>query len=310
MTISAGLGLANMPFQDATQFWQWVDLCDAGGVDSLWQSDRLISTDDHLECMSVMAALAGRTRKLKFGMNVASLGLRNPVQTAKACATIDFLSDGRLLPAFGVGSARSKDYPASGIPTAGRGARTSEGVQILRALWSQPSVDFAGKHYQLSGASIAPRPIQQPLPLWLGGSSSAAIERTAQWATGWQAGIETPADVAPVVTAIKARTAELGRSIDTDHFGAGFAFRFGRADEPVVTGYARFIEKIMSKPAADFMAVGDTGDIIALMQAFHAAGIHKFVLRPLGTDGADVLQQTRLFIERLLPELHQVGAGR
>ena len=155
MTISAGLGLANMPFTNAADFWRWVDLCDAGGVDSLWQSDRIISAEPNLECMSVMAALAGRTRKLKFGMNVASLGLRDPVVTAKACATIDFLSDGRLLPAFGVGSALSRDYTATGTPTKGRGKRTDEGLEIMSRLWSEPAVTFKGRYFQLDEATIA-----------------------------------------------------------------------------------------------------------------------------------------------------------
>ncbi|MGI9324397.1 MAG: LLM class flavin-dependent oxidoreductase [Pseudomonadales bacterium] len=307
MTISAGLGIANFPFADTAEFWRWVDLCDSGGVDSLWQSDRLISQDDHLECISVMAALAGRTRRLKFGMNVASLGLRDPVLTAKACATIDFLSDGRLLPAFGVGSARSKDFSASGTPTAGRGQRANEGVQILSRLWSESIVDFDGEVYQLKGASIAPRPVQQPLPLWLGGSSKAAIERTARWATGWQAGIESPEQVAPVVRAIKARLTEIGRTIDEDHYGAGFAFRFGSPTDPVVQQYRNFIEKLLGKPADGFVAAGGVEEILGLMSAFHQAGIHKFILRPIGKDGADVLEQTRHFIAELLPQLHRLA---
>ena len=109
MSIRGGVGIANFTFDDADGFWEWVNLCDTGGVDSIWQSDRLIGPDANLECMSVMAALAGATRKVKSGMNVASLGLRDPVIMAKACATIDVLSNGRLLPAFGVGSAVSRD---------------------------------------------------------------------------------------------------------------------------------------------------------------------------------------------------------
>ena len=96
-----------------------------------------------------MAALAGGTKRLKFGMSVASLGLRDPVVTAKACATIDVLSDGRLLPAFGVGSARSRDYAATGTPTKGRGRRTDEGLEILSRLWSEETVSFEGQHYRL-----------------------------------------------------------------------------------------------------------------------------------------------------------------
>ena len=142
MGISAGLGIANFPFEDTRGFWRWVDLCEAGGVDSLWQSDRIISADPHLECMSVMAALAGGTKRIKFGMNVASLGLRDPVLTAKSCATIDVLSDGRLLPAFGVGSALSRDYVATNTPTQGRGNRSAEGLEIISRLWQETDVTF------------------------------------------------------------------------------------------------------------------------------------------------------------------------
>ncbi|MCZ6641131.1 MAG: LLM class flavin-dependent oxidoreductase, partial [Gammaproteobacteria bacterium] len=224
MTISAGLGIANFSFDDAAGFWEWVGLCDNGGVDSIWQSDRIISKDANLECMSVMAALAGATKNIKFGMNVASLGLRDPVITAKACATIDVLSGGRLLPAFGVGSAISRDYVATGTPTKGRGKRASEGLEILSRLWSEETVTMKGTYYQLDEASISPRPIQQPMPLWVGGSAKQAIERTARWGTGWQAGIDSADQVGPRIEGIKARTKELGRHIDEDHYGAGFGF--------------------------------------------------------------------------------------
>ena len=104
MTVAIGLGLMEFPFAGAGDYWRWVDLCEAGGVDSLWQTDRLVSRQPILECMAVMAALAGRTRRLRFGMNVVSLALRDPVLLAKQCATIDVLSEGRLLPGFGIGS--------------------------------------------------------------------------------------------------------------------------------------------------------------------------------------------------------------
>ena len=113
MTVSAGIGIANFVFDDVKGFWRWVALCDEGGVDSIWQSDRLMGSEENLECMSVMAALAGATRRIKFGMNVASLGLRDPVITAKACATIDVLSEGRLLPAFPRGHTASS--PCSSV---------------------------------------------------------------------------------------------------------------------------------------------------------------------------------------------------
>ena len=303
MTISAGLGIANFPFEDARGFWRWVDVCDNGGVDSLWQSDRIIGSDNSLECMSVMAALAGGTKRLKFGMNVASLGLRDPVVTAKACATIDVLSDGRLLPAFGVGSARSRDYVATGTPTKGRGKRSEEGLEILSRLWSEEKVTMQGEYFQLEDASISPRPVQQPLPLWVGGSAEQAIKRTAKWGTGWQAGIESPEEVAPVIAAIKARTRDFDRTIDEDHFGAGFGFRFGSPDEPIVARYLDLLTKRLGKRPEGFVAVGDTPDIMRLLDRFRDAGVHKFVLRPIANGTDDMIDQTKRLIDRVLPEV-------
>jgi probable F420-dependent oxidoreductase len=303
MTVSAGLGIANYPFDDAGGFRRWVELCDRDGVDSIWQSDRLIGSDPNLECMSVMAMLAGATRRLKFGMNVASLGLRDPVLTAKACATIDVLSEGRLLPAFGIGSALSRDYAATGTPTRGRGQRMDEGLEIISRLWSEDTVTFNGRHFQLDRASIAPRPVQQPMPLWVGGSAAAAIERTARWGTGWQAGIETAAETAPTVAAIKQRATQLDRRIDEDHFGAGFGFRFGRSDDPVSERYLAALAARLKKPADGYVAIGDADTILERVAEFRAAGIHKFVLRPIAFGTDEMLAQTRRFIADALPRI-------
>ena len=306
MTISAGLGIGAFPFDDAQGFWRWVDLCDEAGVDSIWQSDRLISREPNLECMSVMAALAGATRRIKFGMNVASLGLRDPVLTAKQCATIDLLSDGRLLPAFGVGSGQSRDFVATGTPSAGRGKRSDEGLEILARLWSEDEVTFDGQHYQLDRASISPKPVQQPLPLWVGGSSAPAIERTARWGTGWQAGIATASQVAPVVRAIKEKAAEFGREIDEDHFGAGISFRFGTAADPAVARFSEFLTRLGLQPEG-YMAVGGCDEIMQQVQSFRDAGIHKFVLRPIARGNGDVLKQTRQFVGSILPAVESLN---
>ena len=307
MTISAGLGIANFSFGDAAGFWKWVDLCDNGGVDSIWQSDRIISKDENLECMSVMAALAGATKKIKFGMNVASLGLRDPVITAKACATIDVLSGGRLLPAFGVGSAISRDYVATGTPTKGRGKRTAEGLEILSRLWSEETVTMEGTYYQLNEASISPRPIQQPMPLWVGGSAKQAIERTARWGTGWQAGIDSADQVGPIIEGIKTRTAELGRQIDEDHYGAGFGFRFGTPDEPIIQRYNELLTKRLGRDPKGFTAIGGTDEIMRLISDFRKAGVHKFILRPIASGTTDMMAQTERLIAEVLPEVRALN---
>jgi alkanesulfonate monooxygenase SsuD/methylene tetrahydromethanopterin reductase-like flavin-dependent oxidoreductase (luciferase family) len=114
MGVRVGLELADFPFSGAKAFWCWVRLCEDGGVDSIWQSDRLVAAQPVLDCMSVMAALTGATERLKFGMNVLALGFREPLLVARECATIDLLSGGRLLPAFGIGALASPDWAAMG----------------------------------------------------------------------------------------------------------------------------------------------------------------------------------------------------
>src|SRR5690606_40978285 len=98
MSVRIGLSIPPFMTQGAAEFWRYVDYCEEAGVDSLWHYDRLISPEGSLEAIAVMAALAGRTRRLKFGMNALSVTFRDPLVLAKECATIDFLSGGRLLP--------------------------------------------------------------------------------------------------------------------------------------------------------------------------------------------------------------------
>ena len=158
MSVRIGLGIATQPFDDAKAFFRWVDLCEASDVDSLWQTDRMASSQPFLESMSVMAALAGATRRLKFGMNAVVVSMRDPLLLAKQCATIDHLSGGRLLPVFGVGSDSAPEWKAAGFEAKGRGKRADEALEIIRRLWSEESVDFEGEYYRYRGASISPRP--------------------------------------------------------------------------------------------------------------------------------------------------------
>ncbi len=301
--VAVGLGLMEFPFDGIAGFWRWVDLCEAGGVDSLWQTDRMVSREPILECMSVMAALAGRTRRLKFGVNVLSLAFRDPVLVAKQCATIDVLSEGRLLPAFGIGSPLAPEWRTLNLDTKTRGRKTDEGLEIIGRLWREDEVDFAGVHYHLSGASISPKPVQPDLPMWIGGSSAAAVRRTARFGTGWQAGGETPQDIGAVVEAIRAAALAEGRPIDDDHYGAGVAFRFGRADDPALGRLFDAYRRRTGRDPERHFAIGDAEAIVERIAAFVAAGISKFILRPAARGDDEMLAQTRRLIEEVLPRV-------
>ena len=303
MGVGIGLGCAEFPFSGAAAYWRWIDMCEAGGVDSIWQTDRIVGHQPFLESMSTMAALAGRTRRMRFGMNVVSLAFRDPVLLAKQCATIDMLSDGRLLPAFGIGSSLAPEWQALGMDTKTRGRKTDECLEIIRRLWREESVDFSGAFYKLKGVTIAPKPVQPDLPMWIGGSSEAAIRRTARVGTGWQGGPETPAEAGRIVAAIRAATAEAGRSIDDDHYGASFPFYFGRSAQPALQRAMEAYAKRTGNDANGYFAVGDAGVIVERIAEYIAAGASKFVLRPVGASGEEVLAQTRQLIEQVLPEV-------
>jgi alkanesulfonate monooxygenase SsuD/methylene tetrahydromethanopterin reductase-like flavin-dependent oxidoreductase (luciferase family) len=292
MSVAIGLGLMEFPFSGAAAYWRWVDMCEAGGVDSLWQTDRLLSREPMLECMTAMAALAGRTRRLKFGINVVSLGLRDPVLVAKQCATIDVLSEGRLLPAFGIGSPRAPEWAALHHDTRTRGRRTDEALTIVQRLWREEGVDFAGAHYRLTGATISPKPVQANLPMWIGGASEAAIRRTARVGTGWQGGPETPAEARRIILAIRAALSEEGRAIDEDHYGASFPFFFGRPGDPNVERAMLAYARRTGRDIVDAIAAGDA-DTAAEAMVFvihNGMGRHEGIV--IETSAAEALPQS------------------
>ena len=308
MAVALGLSIAEFPFSGGAAFFRWAEQCEAGGVDSLWQTERLISTEPFLEVMSVMAALAGATTKIKFGMNVAAIGFRDPLVLAKQCATIDVLSEGRLLPAFGVGSPRSPEWAARGRAALGHGAVVDEALGLMARLWSEERVNFAGAHFTYRDATIAPRPTQQPLPLWIGGSSRAAIRRTAQFGTGWLGGFEPANEVGPTIAAIKRDAAALGRPIESSHFGAGFGFRFGSWDEPEAQAAAERIAERSGRDPRTVLAIGGAREFLDRLRDYVDVGIAKFVLRPLATSDADMRAQTERFIAEILPEVSALDA--
>ena len=306
MKVRVGIGISTLPFESGRAFLDWVDLCEASALDSIWQTDRLVSPQPFLEAVSTMAALAGATVRLKFGMNAVVASLRDPLVLAKQCATIDWLSNGRLLPVFGVGSDNAPEFRATGQDPKERGKRADEALEICRRLWSEERVTFRGEFYRYEDASISPRPIQQPLPLWIGGSSPAAIRRTVRLGTGWLAGIQTPAQVKPVVAAIKAAGRESGRSIPEDHFGASFVYRLGPVDD-AITSRAFAARARQAGPSFDpkaYFAVGEAKDVLARIAEYRDAGISKFVLIPLAQGDHDLLEQTRRLCAEVLPVAH------
>ena len=302
MAIGIGMGTSVFPFDNARDYFKWVDKCEAGKVDSIWQTDRLVSKESMLECLSAMAILAGYTESIRFGMNVASIAIRDPLVTAKQCATIDYISDGRLLPAFGLGSKISRDYTATNISTKGRGKKADEALEIVSRLWAEDSVTFEGEHFSYKDAVITPKPANASIPLWIGGSSEIAVKRTARIGTGWLGGIDSPETAGAVVSGVKEALKNTERDIDDDHYGATLLFRFGNQEDRSVLSTTKGIAVRMGKNARRYYVVGNTSEIVERIKEFIDVGCQKFVLLPMASGTKEVMEQTRLCIDEIIPE--------
>ena len=147
--------------------------------------------------------------------------------------------------------------------------------------------------------------MQPDLPIWIGGSSEAAVRRTARYGTGWQAGAETPADVGRVIAAIKAAVADAGRSIDEDHYGAAFAYRFGRSGRSGCREGDGGVSQAHRARSATAFRIGDAAAIIDRIGEYVAADASKFILRPVARGDEEMLEQTRRLIEQVLPLVAQ-----
>lgn len=302
MGVRVGIGIASFGFDAPRDWFRFAERCEAGGVDSLWQTDRLIGTEPTLESMTAMAALAGATERIKFGMNAVVVTLRDPLVLAKQCATIDYLSNGRLLPVFGVGFEGAPEWEATGRDPGGRGRRANEALTIMRQLWDEGSSSFEGEFHRTVDATIAPRPTQRPLPCWIGGHSKAAIRRTARIGTGWLGGILPPEQVGPVIRAIRAEASDAGRHIDPDHFGASVPFRFGGADDPLVQRFGRATKRA-GGPSA--LVTGTPADLVAHCERLIEAGASKFVLLPVARGTRDLDDQVERAIAEVVPAVEQ-----
>ncbi len=299
--IGIGLGLGGFPFETIGEFRRWLDLCEDSSIDSIWQSDRVVSRDPALEPIALLSMVAGATRRLKLGSNAIVLPFHDPVTFARQCATLDHLSDGRLLPTVAVGRDDSPEWAATGRSPRGRGERVDEALEVMTRLWASEGASFEGKHYSLRDASISPRPKQSPLPLWIGGSSPGAIRRTVRFGNGWLAPLQSPEEAGATVAAIRAESLRVGRPIPDDHYGATILFRIGPGAEGFPSPFARIADAEMRKRFESVQAIGDAKCVLDRIRAFRAGGITKFIAIPLARNAAEMEEQSRLLDAEVLP---------
>ena len=276
MKVRIGYGFGVRTQLNDDGFSTVVDTLERLRFDSLWLSERL--SGDAPDPLVAMAFAAGRTTKLKFGMSVMVLPGRNPIVLAKELATLDRLSNGRLLPAFGLGVADPHEQQAFGVERNERAAWFDESLQVLRQAWTGEPFTHHGARYHYDELRVLPPPKQQHLDVWLGGIAPSELRRVGRLADGWLPSFVTPDDAGRGREAIEATLREHDRTIDDDHYGALIPYAMGEVPAPLLAGLAKR-RPDLADPGELVPAGWDA--LLAMIDRFVAVGITKFVVLPI-----------------------------
>lgn len=263
-------GVTDLPLE---RFGSLVADLERHGFDSIWLPDVMLSgAFDPLVGLSYAAA---RTERLKIGTHLIVPG-RNPVRLARELATLDRLSDGRLLLIAVLGQPDEAEVMAQHVVKADRGALMDEMVPLLRRLWTGELVDHDGAEFRLRDARVVPTPVQDPLEVWMGGMLPGALRRAGRLADGWIPGLVTVAEAAAARARVQEAAAESGRVIDPEHFGANLSYRRGSLPDATRDQLRR--RRADLDP--DAMVPDGPEALRARIDEWVDAGFSKFLLRP------------------------------
>jgi probable F420-dependent oxidoreductase len=293
--VRIGMGLGTQTLAgDAERFPGFVDALERRGFDSLWLSERL--TGPAPDPLVALAVAAGRTRKLKLGTSVLVVPGRNPVVLAKELASLDRLSGGRLLPGVGLGAPVPAEHRAFGVDRTARAGLFDEALGLLRRLWTEDDVSHDGEHFHVDAVTLRPRPLQDPIDVWLGGSAPSELRRTGRLGDGWLPSFTVPAEVEAGWATITEVAARHDRAIDPEHLGVLVSYVRGGLPDAV----AAVVER--RTPGLDPHDVVPTGvdGLRRQIERFIAIGASKFVVVPV-VDPADWDAELDELATELLP---------
>lgn len=198
MTFGVQTGQQNCSLQELRELWRFID---GAGFDwiSVWdhfyESPPVDGNGSCFDAIAALTLLAADTVNVRVGCLVLSVGYRHPAVLAKALATIDHVSYGRLEAGLGAGW-HEPEYRGYGIPFPSPGVRhdqLDEGIQVIRSLLTQDSTSFTGKYFQLANARCNPKPVQKNVPIWVGGvGEKRTLQTAARYADGWNAAYVSP----------------------------------------------------------------------------------------------------------------------
>ena len=274
--------------------------CEAMGGQSMWTIDRIAY--DNLEPLTVLAAAAGATQKIRLGTSVLLGNLRHASHVAKVVSTLDFISNGRVTLGLGFGS-RENDYKAVEIPFEHRGSRAVEQVQLMKRLWTEDNVTFKGKFYNVENLSVGPKPIQKPHPpIWTGGSAEVSLKRAGTWADGFICGSSAIPDFPSTWEKIAGYARAVGRDPNRIR-KAGLTFMAIHDDQSkAVRAVEDYVMRYYGRLRADVAntsLVGSPAAVTERIGAFLSKGLDTLIIGVADPDP----RQLDLFGEKVLPKI-------
>jgi alkanesulfonate monooxygenase SsuD/methylene tetrahydromethanopterin reductase-like flavin-dependent oxidoreductase (luciferase family) len=272
----------------------------ASGAGAIWSLDRLVF--DNQEPLMALAAAAAVTSDMYLGMAVLLGTLRPPALLAKMMATLDQINGGRVIVGLGVGS-REDDFTGAEAPFEHRGSRLEEAIQVMKLAWSGQPVQFAGRFYNIDVGPIGPKPLSQPLPVWLGGGGSEpALKRIGRIADGYIASSSGgPGGFRDKWDAVLRYAEQAGRDPASLEAGALIYVCVdddaARAEE-ITAGYFQHYYA-GRRPARGGAIIGSPDDCVRGINDYLKAGV-KYPI--IGSPTADVRYLER-FLEKVMPRL-------
>ncbi len=291
--------------------WRQAGLVEELGYDSVWTGEHLFFYGPTYDALIALSFFAQQVRRIDVGSAVVLVPLRHPVALAKAVATLDLLSGGRLILGVGVGGEYPKEFEAVGVPVGERGARTNESIRLMRQLWSAENVTFRGRFFRVENVTLWPRPARPGgPPIWVAGRSEAAIRRAARLGSGYLPYLFSPERyrtslglLGQELDRLDRNPAEVVRGLYQFICVAdSYAEARAEAVERLSRQYNQPFDRIVDR----YVVLGNPDDCRRRLEEYVAAGAEYFVLVPTGRSDR-YFEQVRAIATGVLPRFRRPG---
>ena len=283
---------------DPSTLMQIAERAEALGFSSVWVGDSLTARP-RIDALTTLAAVGARTRRVRLGTAIFLAALRNPIMLAYQLASLDWITGGRI--DLGIGYGRPKEPAAEhefkilGLDPSARMKMSEELIQVMRRLWREKDVSYAGKFTSFEHVTLEPKPVQpKGVPIWIASNNvEPGLKRVARLGDAWINNIKSPDIFAECWQKIRAYAANAGRDPSSIQAGIYFTLAAGGKDAVIEgqTFLAQYYNRSYEAVANAMLCVTGTWDeVIDWMEKYVEAGARTVVLRFAANDQLRTLE--------------------